>query len=156
MILSRRGRRQEKQRSLVPTLLIVLITICCDSLLNKKIALAGNRTRAWSVAGTYLTTWLLVLWTYAKSWLFEKDITKMVSHKMKKRRSSNSACISFILFLVFATFVMYSLVVFFNCQRLLFICKKTPLPACIKSFYQLCVETEPDNYCGFKLTLWSW
>ena len=29
---------------------------------RKRIAIAGNRTRAWSVAGTYLTTWLLLRW----------------------------------------------------------------------------------------------
>ena len=29
---------------------------------EKELAVAGNRTRAWSVAGTYLTTWLLLHW----------------------------------------------------------------------------------------------
>ena len=37
-------------------------------------AIAGNRTRAWSVAGTYLTTWLLLLTTTLNYSFFSKQI----------------------------------------------------------------------------------
>ena len=38
---------------------------------EKRNAIAGNRTRAWSVAGTYLTTWLLLLCLVSSCWGFE-------------------------------------------------------------------------------------
>ena len=59
---------------------------------EKSNAIAGNRTRAWSVAGTYLTTWLLLLCFAFKHHPFHAHPPTQLQHHIPTSHESMEEC----------------------------------------------------------------